>query len=444
MPHIDPSPTTAIDALRSGLDTKHIATENENSPYELLCREPGLQSRIRDIIRVIDIRKKRPLELGYSEKPLIYVDLLLDILGNSTLLHDESYDARDRKHAFGKAILDSCIEVRDDLEQILQSDGNSEIVNESFDSLPKTLQLIVLLKSFDGEKGSVASAAQLHIGSKERIKIITYLIGSGMEEDEAEDLVDAVCLVHAPAIINGYITVHTLRQKDNELPIYTHDGNKYFKGPVASYSGIYLPENIEIATQDTYVLEYGIDCLNWIGSANERGGLSEEEKRRVEDMRVALDTAFGMSDRPEDEKALWISYLVSKSILKKSFLGTRHEGFDAGIDQLSSWIDPIPDKEYEVKFKRALDTIENWSTLADFDPSGYELALHSFALGLVESIERSIIIGENEGREGRLKVLAKICNLLEGPLSENILSRTPMLARQVEITKNPWNARYRT
>lgn len=441
---LDPIPSTIPDTLKSSLDANPEIDENRFS-YELIASNPSLHTRIRSIVQTIDIRKSRRLELGYSERPSINVGLFLDLVGDTALLHDDSYDAKDKKRALGKTILESCISVRDDIEKVLGTDDTSnQPTSELFASLPWVLQLIALLKSFDGESGSVARPGQLQTNSNERKKVINYLTRSGIDKQEAEALIDTVCIIHAPLVIEGYLIGRTHHQDGSQLEIYTRDRNKYLKGPIVPESGIYLPENIEVAALKTYALSYYIDNLHWIRSETEEGTPSEETQTRFNEIRGALDAAFEISGKPQDERTLWTSYLATKAIIQKAFRGNHQEGYSAGIDQLTAWIEPVPDEEYQKKFKGVLDAIEDWGALEDSDRSGFQLALHSFSIGLIDSIERSIIIGDTTSRAGRLRVLATICDLLDTSLEQDILSRTPMLARQIEITRNPWDARYKT
>lgn len=400
--------------------------DDELSERALFARrvlaEPGLRHQITELRKRIHTNRVADLGLGYSQFPFVQVS---EVLHYMNLDHTSGNYER---HAIARALLDGCLEARDNLEKSSDAD-EIDISGNALTRLPFELQLVAIAKAFSGDTGGVFYASSLQAGSSRLELLLGYAQQKlGLSPSEAEYLRQAVTVVNGSEIVEEVI-----RYKWWDQPIDKGVFPPAIVGRPAPNEGYYLPDMAEEAIRGLHYSD------GWMARHQDKSA-----KVAVDSLKMG-EVIADLCGFDEDTASFWGAYGMSSLLLEEVFI-KREEGYSGAIGQLASWQTMCADEEFYGQYTYIRDHLETLSTNTEFSREGMRLAICSMAQRIARKTEAELVSGGNQNRSGRLRTIGTMYADVLGhdgnDLAERILASAPLLSSHIREAADPWTYRY--
>lgn len=412
-----------------------------------LAQEPALRFQVRDALGTFSIEPERELGLGYSQRPYARISELFACLGVDTRDFHQG-----QLQAVTRAFMQGCFELRDDFSRYGKA-PDSEPRLPNFSQLPAELQYLATFKVIER-----VGAADYLSRTDIKPRLDSYLTERlGLSGAVAANVTKAASIIEAPSII-----ADSLSYPASEYPEWGHSIEltelppELLVGPTGPEHGIHLGSDL----MNGVVIAVGSKIREIHDEpkylAGEEFTSPESFKEWAEALRNfwpevnrIIDDGLKLSDKPVEEYPTWRSYLFASTVYGRVFARPVVEGFDGGLDQLAAWTEPVPDNEYPERLHRLNTWVEALRLEGNMDRRGLDLAHYAFAQGVMQGLERQVIMGGKSETKGRVLAMAKLLDemAISSPdLTENLIEQYPtigpFLKKEAKRRADPWGYRF--
>ncbi|HRC28265.1 MAG TPA: hypothetical protein PKV96_02660 [Candidatus Saccharimonas sp.] len=411
--------------------------EPDTEFLQRIIADPGFRLRLTQLLKTFNISHYSVDSLGYESRAFVETTHLIELL---ELGHLEKNERR----TVAMTVLEASIEVRDDLNTLFGTNTKQAGPSSKIDyatSLPFPLQLTIIAKVCSGQDGSVLSPASLSKGSERRTGLQQYITTKfGYSDEKAIAILDTICIIHGTSILTVHFEYGVASERWRSLGEFPSS----IIGSPATRIGYYLPDGIEDAIRNMHVSDlWRVEFLD--AEWHTDGEDAENDKKFIDGMEWLACQVAKLASKPDEELAFWRGYVVTSALAGEALRDGQVNGYSGGHDQLVSWREPKPDKEYWSAYARLQDHVTKYGNAAGtLEREGVLLALQGIAIRLGHDIEQEIIYGTKMERTGRMRVLADIYTQLaiNGTEPTELAHHCPLLYPHIQEKAHQWNYRF--
>lgn len=425
-------------ALAGGERKVFSDADSDSEFIDRIFNDHGFRFQLSQLLTTYNISNYRIDDLGYESRPFVEVSYFINHL-NLEHLNDE------QMKLVARAVLEASIEVRDELSALfgaIKHHDSSTSRGDYVAALPFPMQVVVLAKACAGHSGSVLYPSSLSRDSDERSVLKEYISNKfAYSPEKADKVLDAIVTVHGAAILAKHFDYGFESEAWRELG----DFPASIVGEPAPRMGYYLPDNIEEALRRSGIQDlWRIDYLGAEWRAGDEA--IESDRKLISGLEWLSDRVIELSNRPEGERPFWKAYVITTMLAEQAFEGRSVSGYAGDYDQLATWKEPKPDRDFKEAYVALIARLEKYGLASgELDSDGMLLSLKGYAMRIGRQAEREVVFGSSNERDGRLKVIADIHKELRKvnpKWAQDLIASLPLIGGHIEELSDPWQYRF--